>query len=65
MNIADLTDTDVIFSCDIADDKCKYWDYNFYARVNDYEYMRSMSKNEVKQLKDNCIKILKSLETLS
>ena len=59
MNITDMADTEIQFECLESQDNCKYWDYNFYAKVHDeYEYMQSMSIKEIKQLRLNCERIL-------
>lgn len=59
ITITDLSDTDIKFSCDFAGDAFDYWDYTFYAYVGgSKEYMQSMNREDINQLRENCKKIL-------
>lgn len=62
MNFADLTDTDYTFNCDFAGDACEYWDYDLSIRKGDDKYLRSISRTEIEQLRNNCKKILKATD---
>ncbi len=58
MNFADLTDTNFTFRCEFAEDACAYWEYDFSIIRYDDSYLRNLSRLELKQLKENCEKIL-------
>ena len=55
MLFADLTDTSYIFNCELSDD---YWDYGFSASELGRTHYRSMTTEEVIQLRRNCRRIL-------
>jgi hypothetical protein len=58
VDIADLSDTEFDFSCTYE----KEFDFSLCARVNDYEYNRSMTKVDLKYLRENCKRILEATE---
>jgi hypothetical protein len=62
MQFADLTDTDFSFRCNISDDACDYWDYDFSIERWDDKYSRNLSRMEIKQLRENCKRILEATE---
>jgi hypothetical protein len=66
MNITDLAETAVNFEIECTSGISKYWDYTFYARVNgDYEYMQSMNRSDIEQLRNNCMKIILATQSMS
>ena len=64
MNFADLTDTDFMFQCQIAGDRCQHWKYELLVQSYDDKYIRQLSDVEVYQLIKNCKRIIKSVENL-
>lgn len=62
MNFVDLTDGNFTFNCDLAGDACEYWDYDFSIENWDDKYRQSLSRCEIKQLRENCKRILKATE---
>ncbi len=62
VDLADLSDTEFDFKCELEKDDHNYFDYNLSALVNDYVYNRSMSKADVKYLRENCNRILEATQ---
>jgi hypothetical protein len=62
VDLADLSDTKFDFKCELEKDDHNYFDYNLKALVNDYLYNRSMTRTDVKYLRENCKRILKATE---
>ncbi len=63
MNITDLSDTDIKFTCDFAGDACEYWDYDFSASVHgEPEYNQNFNRSEIEQLRLNCKRILQATD---
>ena len=62
INLADLSDTHFIFNCQQEIDDREYFDYNLSALFNDYEYNRSMSREDIIYLRENCKRILAATE---
>jgi hypothetical protein len=62
VELADLSDTEFDFKCELEKDDQAYFEYNLSALVNDYEYNRSMTKLDLKYLRENCKRILEATE---
>lgn len=58
MQFADLTDTSFKFTCDFEGDAVDYWDYSFSAIYKDQQYNRTMTRDELEELRANCKRIL-------
>ncbi len=66
MNIGDLIDTNVNFSCNNSEDNCKHWDYRITAHsLSELLWIADVSKEEIEQLRENCKKILLITENIS
>lgn len=62
VELADLSDTEFDFKCELEKDDINYFDYNLSALVNDYLYNRSMTRTDIKYLRENCKRILDATE---
>ncbi len=61
MNITDLSDTNVSFSCEFSGDGVDYFDYTFTASIHgEPEYSTELNSIEIEQLRENCKKILEA-----
>jgi hypothetical protein len=58
VDVADLSDTEFDFRCSYEGE----FDFSLCATVNDYEYNRSMTKIDIRYLRENCKRILEATE---
>lgn len=58
VDMADLSDTEFDFICTYD----REFDYSLCATVNDCEYNRSMTKTDIRYLRENCKRILEATE---
>ncbi len=65
VDLADLSDTEFDFKCELEKDDNAYFEYNLSALVNDLIYNRSMSRIDIKYLRENCKRILDATEGYS
>ena len=64
MYLADLIDDEFSFQFDLSDDRCDYWKYDFLIEKWDDKYIHNVSQSEVKQLKNNCKRILNAIDAI-
>lgn len=64
MDFSDLTDTEFDFRCDFSGDACDYWDYDFLIEQFDEKHLINLSSIEVKQLRENCRRILAAVDSV-
>jgi hypothetical protein len=64
MNIIELTEADYSFSCEASVDACEYWDYDFSVEKWDDKFLCTLQQSELKQLRENCKRILQATDAL-